>query len=40
MIGIVNYGSGNIKAIANIYERLNIPVIILDSAMEYWLQTG
>ena len=32
MIGIVNYGSGNIKAIANIYERLNIPVKILDSA--------
>ena len=32
MIGIVNYGSGNIKAIANIYERLNTPVMILDSA--------
>ena len=24
MIGIVNYGSGNIEAIANIYKRLNI----------------
>ncbi|MDR1610870.1 MAG: imidazole glycerol phosphate synthase subunit HisH [Candidatus Symbiothrix sp.] len=25
MITIINYGSGNIKAIGNIYERLNIP---------------
>lgn len=25
MIAIVNYGSGNIQAIANIYNRLNIP---------------
>ena len=24
MIGIVNYGSGNIQAIVNIYNRLNI----------------
>ena len=29
MIGIVNYGSGNIQAIANIYSRLNIPTIII-----------
>ena len=29
MIGIVNYGSGNIQAIANIYSRLNIPTKII-----------
>ena len=27
MIGIVDYGLGNVQAIANIYSRLNIPVI-------------
>ena len=31
MITIVNYGSGNIRAIANIYERLNIPFKIADN---------
>jgi imidazole glycerol-phosphate synthase subunit HisH len=31
MITIINYGSGNIRAIANIYERLNIPFKIADS---------
>jgi len=30
MITIVNFGSGNIRAIANIYERLNIPFKIAD----------
>ena len=30
MITIVNYGSGNIKAIGNIYERLKIPFQIAD----------
>ncbi len=29
MIGIVNYGSGNIQAIANIYNRVNIPFKII-----------
>ncbi len=29
MIGIVDYGSGNIQAIANIYNRLNIPFRII-----------
>ena len=29
MIGIVNYGSGNIQAIANIYNRANIPYQII-----------
>jgi glutamine amidotransferase len=28
MITIINYGSGNIRAIANIYEKLNVPYII------------
>lgn len=28
MIAIINYGSGNIQAIGNIYNRLNIPFII------------
>ena len=31
MIGIVNYGLGNVQAFANIYKRLNIPVIIADT---------
>lgn len=31
MIAIVDYGSGNIKAIANIYERLNIDVGVVDT---------
>jgi glutamine amidotransferase len=29
MIAIINYGLGNIKAIGNIYERLNIPFKII-----------
>ena len=29
MIGIVNYGSGNVQAIANIYNRANIPFQII-----------
>lgn len=32
MITIINYGSGNINAIGNIYERLKIPYKIADSA--------
>jgi imidazole glycerol-phosphate synthase subunit HisH len=31
MIGIINYGSGNIQAIANIYGRLGVPFTIADS---------
>jgi imidazole glycerol-phosphate synthase subunit HisH len=34
MITIVNYGLGNIHAIANIYRRLNIPVTIAGTAAE------
>ena len=32
MIAIVNYGSGNVNAIANIYKRINIPVCVVDTA--------
>jgi glutamine amidotransferase len=32
MISIVNYGLGNVQAIANIYKRLNIPACIASSA--------
>jgi glutamine amidotransferase len=34
MIAIINYGSGNIQAIANIYSRLNIPYIISNNITE------
>ncbi len=34
MISIVDYGVGNIQAIANIYKRLNIPVRIAGTAEE------
>jgi len=30
LIGIVDYGSGNIQAIANIYNRLNVPFQVLN----------
>lgn len=32
MIGIVNYGLGNVQAIANIYKRLNIPATVAATA--------
>jgi len=34
MIGLINYGSGNIYAISNIYKSLNIPYIISDDTDE------
>jgi imidazole glycerol-phosphate synthase subunit HisH len=34
LIGIVNYGSGNIQAIGNIYNRLNIPFRIIQEPDE------
>jgi glutamine amidotransferase len=34
MITIINYGSGNINAIGNIYERLNIPFTIANTPEE------
>lgn len=36
MIGIINYGSGNIYAIGNIYERLRIPYKIVGSVDELY----
>ena len=36
MIGIVNYGSGNIQAIANIYSRLNIETKIISDPSELY----
>ena len=32
MIGIINYGLGNIKAFANIYGKLGIPFVIAAKA--------
>lgn len=32
MIGLINYGSGNITAIANIYKRLNIDFFYINSS--------
>ena len=29
MIGIINYGLGNIKAIQNVYQKLSYPVKIV-----------
>jgi len=34
MIGIVNYGSGNIRAIENIYSRLNIQTKVISNPAE------
>lgn len=34
MIGIVQYGLGNVQAIANIYKRLGIPAMLATSAEE------
>ena len=34
MIGIINYGLGNINAFVNVYKRLNIPTKIAKSAID------
>ena len=34
MIAIIDYGSGNIKALANIYRRLAIPFLIAAKAAD------
>lgn len=34
MIAIINYGSGNVRAIGNIYDRINIPYRIVTSVTE------
>lgn len=35
MIGIIDYGVGNIKAFANIYKNLNIPIKIVKDISEF-----
>jgi glutamine amidotransferase len=35
MIGIIDYGLGNVKAFDNIYKRLHIPVKILKSEIDF-----
>ena len=35
MIGIINYGSGNIDAIINIYNRLNIECKVINDLAEF-----
>ena len=35
MIGIINYGSGNIEAITNIYNRLNIECKVINNLVEF-----
>jgi glutamine amidotransferase len=35
MIGIVNYGLGNISAIINIYEKLNIPAVSVADSRDF-----
>jgi len=35
MVGIVNYGLGNVQAFANIYKRLNIPAMVLSNPGEF-----
>lgn len=35
MIGIINYGLGNIKAFANVYRTLNIPFEIINQADQF-----
>jgi glutamine amidotransferase len=37
VIGIINYGSGNINSIANIYHRLNIPYKIMSNPIDFKL---
>ena len=35
MIGIINYGSGNIEAISNIYNRLNIECKVINNLKDF-----
>lgn len=35
MIAIIDYGLGNVKAFANVYKKLNIPVIIAKKAEDF-----
>nr|WP_294995075.1 imidazole glycerol phosphate synthase subunit HisH [uncultured Sediminibacterium sp.] len=40
MIAIINYGSGNVRAIGNIYDRLNIQYQIVDSVSSLSTETS
>ena len=35
MIGIIDYGLGNIKAFLNVYNRLNIPVMVVKNPKDF-----
>ncbi|NCD42814.1 MAG: imidazole glycerol phosphate synthase subunit HisH, partial [Bacteroidia bacterium] len=35
MIGIIDYGLGNIRAFSNVYKRLNIAHCIIASASDF-----
>jgi len=35
LIGIINYGLGNVLAIANIYKRLNIPAMLVNEPAQF-----
>lgn len=39
MITIIDYGSGNIKALANIYRRLGIPFVVVTRAADLHMAT-
>jgi len=32
MIGVIDYGLGNVKAFVNVYKKMNIPATIIKSA--------
>ena len=36
MIGVINYGLGNVKAFLNIYNRLNIPCCLVSSKKDFY----
>lgn len=40
MISIINYGSGNVRAIANIYDQLNINYSIVDNPNDFPADTS
>ena len=35
MIGVINYGLGNIKAFLNVYERLNVTAKIIKNEIDF-----
>ncbi len=34
MIGIIDYGLGNVRAFANVYKNLNLPVVVVKEPNE------